>query len=272
MPVEAIEYKTISIMSRPIRYALTSITKDIFKSSFSGDGLKNAAAQAKKGYGTLLFCTHPGKGETVRLIREVIENDVLYNRGILVPFAVHQFSKTLELLGKASGITLCPITTEDTIKYVAEHPLEKPKYRYALSRGGKAELIGGYVSKIPEFLSNGRTVIVFFQGGRQAFLENTPTDAASLIIGRTNRPKTKVDNYTITTIGVDVEGIEDFTDEEFADSTNKGVEYTFNADKTLGKLGFIAQAKQWGLTLDELVLVQARIASPNKYLQYHNFA
>ena len=266
MNVEAdLNYKTVSTPQRIVRGAIYSLSKVISRSHLQRqpeDSLLRLEGLAAEGYGSLIVLNHFSKGDPQRIIFTVAASPVLRDRPIIAPIGVHQYKGWNNPLYGLMGLTVYPITTTDTEDYVNRHPEEKPKYQQALTRKGYAELLNGYYNHAIDTLSTGGVVILFPQGGRRSSLDNVTT-AVSSLINRTNRAG--VDRFAVMFMGVGMKGLENYQDEGIR-GLNMGSVYEFTPGRVLTKVELTGEARERGITVDQLTLEELKLVVPPSYL------
>ncbi|GEM_PF-6273789 len=260
---EGQEYKTIPVANRAFRVFTDFVTKPFFKVKVTNpDGLSRARELAKQGYGNLFVGNHLSLGDPPREIITITNDPVLQDREMLTPFGIQQIKFGYRTLARMMGITICPLVNDDTLKYIAEHPKKAPKFQHALTKEGSAELLSGYLIKqTPRVLREGGSVLLYPQGGRRSYLENL-SNAFSTLINRTTRYG--VDKFAITFMGIGMKDTETYEDETIK-GLNIGSCYELKMEGTLTKEDFIKEAKQRGLTLDQLALEKLGLVVPPAY-------
>ncbi len=300
-------YKRISWPSRILRKIAGAKARKSFPATVvelpETNGLSRARELAKIGYSILVVSTHPTQGEIIRELDVIGEDPVLGDRELGVPETPKHYKWWHGIGGKSAGISVFPVSNEDSVAYfktppdekdkkerakynrklamynrllkkagkrfVAKHPEEREKYKSnpamqkRISRKALTEI---YLDNTVHIMDQGGANLIYVQGGRRPFL-GAITPAVSKIIERANEQKVK--RYAITTMGVAIydengEEIEDYGDPAIT-GYNEGLEYVFTVGVTDTTTEFQKEAKKRGLTWDELLLDKLRAVSSRNY-------
>lgn len=160
----------------------------------TGNGLDSAIHHAALGFGTVLAFTHPSKGEPPRIADMVFKTDVLGERPIAVPIALHQVRTIQTSFAKLLCTPNIPIITDST-KITFEGTSRETSKEQA------AQLMRDYFERTLAILSEGGVALISPQGTRQPRLEKV-TSAISTLINRAK--KGRVERLGILFIGVEI--------------------------------------------------------------------
>lgn len=226
------------------------------------DGLSRLEELAKKGYGSLILPIHFSKSDGPRVIATVFEDPVLGKREILLPEAIHQHRKWKGPVGKLIGVTICPIVTDNTRKFVKDNPSEATKFEEAIARNPTADLLRKYIDRALYVLGSGGVVIMFPQGGRCPSL-TTISSATHTLLNQSNRRE--IEKIAILFLGLGIKGEEDYQ-KDGIDDVNLHKIYEVRVGRTLIKKELFEEAMEKNQSVDTVVLEELRKVVPPAYL------
>ena len=187
-----LRYLTRFAISLPFRRTLTPESQN---------GLHRLNEFAAEGYGSLVFLNHFSRGDFMRVLGSVLGSPVLIEREAVIPIAIHQNRAWFYRFAGFNRVTLCPIVTEDTKKFIRDHPEKGTRYEEAAERKNTSKLMQEYLKKGLEVLKTGGVVLMTPQGARRPYLDNI-SNAGGLFLERADEEEIK--NIAVTFVGVGI--------------------------------------------------------------------
>lgn len=177
-------------------------------------GMESAIKHAAEGYGTIIAFTHPSKGEPPRIANMVFKTEVLRERHIAIPVALHQVRTLQSRVADLLCTPNIPIITDSTETVFGSNSNETSKKQ-------AAQLMRSYFDRTLAILSEGGVALISPQGTRQPKLEKV-TSAISTLVNRAK--KSGIGRIGILFIGVEIpeQGM------KTTDGINYGLVYKLN--------------------------------------------
>lgn len=256
-----IEPKPVRIVRRLSLAVNTLVPIEVLRQP--NDGLSRLEELAKNGYGSLIIFNHLSKGDVPRSIATAFKNTVLGKREILLSQAIHQHRRWHGPIGRAIGVTFCPIVTGDTKQLVEERPSAAKKFKEDITREGTAHHLREYVDKGLDVLGSGGVVIMFPQAGRRSSL-TTISDSVEALLNRSKRPHTYIEKIAIIFLGLDIKGEQDY--EKCVDRVNLFKTYQVIVGEAMTREELFEAATKNNQGINDVVLEKMRKVVPPTYL------
>ncbi len=167
----------------------------------NGRGIYEAGQFLNNDFGLIVPYSHPEKKETMGMFAFPFSDEVMANRRIIEPVAIHQRQGWMDTLAKLHGVEFHYIITDDTLKYDKDHKIIRDySERQAMDTA--------FAKRALEVLAEGGILFIAPQGGRRPNLEVPERATLGTLVAAIRRKHLEV---AVLPMGIGVRGVEDYT-------------------------------------------------------------
>lgn len=212
------------------------IPYELYDTTLGGEnGLTLARTSLEEGNGLIIAHTHSNKGDSPRVALMVFDDEVMRERELAVPIALHQVKPWQSIFGQLIHAPNIPVITPQTQVLLRETGL--PEINGHEARKMTLE----YLNQTVEILSHGGVALIAPQGTRQPQLKDV-TSAVSTLVKAYRRYG--VENLAILFVGTE---IPEQSKKPDPDSINHGLLYHLNIGNCFSLKKLLQEAKQEAL-------------------------
>lgn len=173
-----------------------------------GNGITQAEEFLENGFGLMIVYNHPSRKETVGMFKVPFSSNIMMQKRIAEPVALHQRQGWTDSVAKRLGIEFHYIITDDTVDYEWTHQHEYPPGVIRDYPAERKDLEKKALDREVEILGNGDIMMLALQGGRRPDLAVPERGTLGLYAAALKRSGVKA---AVLPVGVGLEGVTDYT-------------------------------------------------------------